>query len=134
VAITFSNPCPAFDRISDGFGERTHPVTGEVRTHTGVDMAAPEGADILAAADGTVSMTGFDTVNGNYVVLWHGQSGQMTYYTHCKTIAVEKGQQVARGEKIATVGKTGQATGPFLHFAVSSGTNWEEPHWEELGD
>lgn len=134
VAITFSNPCPAFDRISDGFGERTHPVTGEVRTHTGVDMAAPEGADILAAADGTVSMTGFDTVNGNYVVLWHGQSGQMTYYTHCKTIAVEKGQQVARGEIIATVGKTGQATGPFLHFAVSSGTNWEEPHWEELGD
>lgn len=134
LEITFSNPCPDFYRISDGYGERTHPVTGEVRTHTGVDMAAPEGADILAAADGTVCMTGFDTVNGNYVVLWHEQSGQMTYYAHCKTIEVEKGQQVARGEKIATVGKTGTATGPFLHFAVSSDTNWEEPHWEELDE
>ncbi len=134
LEITFSNPCPDFYRISDGYGERTHPVTGEVRTHTGVDMAAPEGADILAAADGMVCMTGFDTVNGNYVVLWHGQSGQMTYYTHCKTIEVEKGQQVAREEKIATVGKTGTATGSFLHFAVSSNTNWEEPHWEELDE
>lgn len=134
LEITFSNPCPDFYRISDGYGKRTHPVTGEVRTHTGVDMAAPEGADILAAADGMVCMTGFDTVNGNYVVLWHGQSGQMTYYTHCKTIEVEKGQQVAREEKIATVGKTGTATGPFLHFAVSSDTNWEEPHWEELDE
>lgn len=134
LEIIFSNPCPDFYRISDGYGERTRPVTGEVRTHTGVDMAAPEGADILAAADGTVSMTGFDTVNGNYVVLWHGQSGQMTYYAHCKAIEVEKGQQVARGEKIATVGKTGTATGPCLHFAVSRDTNWEEPHWEELDE
>lgn len=134
LEITFSNPCPDFDRISDRYGERTHPVTGEVRTHTGVDMAAPEGADILAAADGTVCMTGFDTVNGNYVVLWHGQSGQMTYYAHCKTIEVEKGQQVAREEKIATVGKTGTAIGSCLHFAVSSDTNWEEPHWEELDE
>ena len=97
-------------------------------------MAAPEGADILAVADGMVCMTGFDTVNGNYVVLWHEQSGQMTYYAHCKTIEVEKGQQVAREDKIATVGKTGTATGPFLHFAVSSDTNWEEPRWEELDE
>lgn len=134
LEITFSNPCPDFFRISDGYGERTHPVTGEVRTHTGVDMAAPEGADILAVADGMVCMTGFDTVNGNYVVLWHEQSGQMTYYAHCKTIEVEKGQQVAREDKIATVGKTGTATGPFLHFAVSSDTNWEEPRWEELDE
>lgn len=134
VEIIFSNPCPDSDRISDWYGERINPATGVVRTHTGVDIAAPEGADILAAADGTASMTGFDAVNGNYVVLWHVQSGQMTYYTHCKTVEVEKGQQVARGEKIATVGKTGAATGPCLHFAVSSGRNWEEPYWEELDE
>lgn len=134
LEIAFSNPCPDFDRISDGYGERTYPVTGEVRTHTGVDMAAPEGADILAAADGMVFMTGFDSINGNYVALWHEQSGQMTYYAHCKTVEVEKGQQVERGERIATVGKTGTATGPCLHFAISSGTNWEEPFWEELGE
>lgn len=132
VEITFSNPCPDFKRISDSYGERTHPMTGEVRTHTGVDLAAAEGADILAAADGTVFMTGFDTEMGNYVVLWHGQSGQMTYYAHCKTVEVAQGQQVAQGEKIATVGQTGQATGPCLHFAISSEDNWEEPHFLEL--
>ena len=69
---------------------------------------------------------------GNYVVLWHVQSGQMTYYAHCKTVEVTKGQQVAQGEKIATVGQTGQATGPCLHFAISSENNWEEPYFLEL--
>lgn len=132
LAIDFCNPCPDFERISDGYGGRTHPVTGEVRTHTGVDMAAAEGADILAAADGEVLITGFDAVNGNYVVLWHGQSGQMTYYAHCKTVEVTKGQQVAQGERIATVGQTGQATGPFLHFAISSENNWQEPYFLEI--
>lgn len=132
LAITFTNPCPDYNRISDPYGERTHPVTGKVRTHSGVDLAAEEGADILAAADGTVFMTGFDAEMGNYVVLWHVQSGQMTYYEHCKTVEVEEGQQVAQGERIATVGQTGRATGPFLHFAVSSETNWEEPYFLEL--
>lgn len=132
LEIAFINPCPDYERISDQYGERVNPATQEVRTHTGVDMAAKEGTDILAAADGTVFMRGFDAVNGNYVVLWHGQSGQMTYYAHCKTVGVKKGQQVAQGEKIATVGQTGMATGPFLHFAISSGTNWEDPYFLEL--
>ena len=132
LEIAFINPCPDYERISDQYGERVNPATQEVRVHTGVDMAAKEGTDILAAADGTVFMRGFDAVNGNYVVLWHGQSGQMTYYAHCKTVEVKKGQQVAQGEKIATVGQTGQATGPCLHFAISSEDNWEEPHFLEL--
>ncbi len=132
LEIAFINPCPDCERISDQYGERVNPATQEVRVHTGVDMAAKEGKDILAAADGTVFMRGFDAVNGNYVVLWHGQSGQMTYYAHCKTVEVKKGQQVAQGEKIATVGQTGMATGPFLHFAISSGTNWEDPYFLEL--
>lgn len=132
LEITFINPCPDFDRISDVYGERIHPVTQKVRTHTGVDLAAPEGADVLAAADGTVAATGFQAEMGNFVILWHEQSGQMSYYAHCKTVEVTQGQQVAQGEKIATVGQTGQATGPFLHFAISSGNNWEEPHFLEL--
>lgn len=132
VAITFTNPCPDYTRISVRYGEQTDPAAGEVMTHTGVDMAADEGTDILAAADGRVFMTGFDTVNGNYVALWHVQSGQMTYYAHCKTVDVEEGQQVAQGEKIAAVGQTGMSTGPHLHFAVSSGNNWEEPDFLEL--
>lgn len=130
--IAFINPCPDYNRISDPYGERTHPVTGEVRRHDGVDLAADEGADILAAADGTVSMTGFDAEMGNYVMLWHEQSGRMTYYEHCKTVEVEIGQQVAQGEKIATVGHTGRATGSFLHFAISREDNWEEPYFLDL--
>lgn len=132
LAIDFSNPCPSYEHISAWYGEGIDPATEKPRAHTGVDMAADEGADILAAADGKVFRTGFDAVNGNYVVLWHGQSGQMTYYAHCKTVEVAQGQQVAQGEKIATVGHTGQATGPCLHFAISSEDNWEEPHFLEL--
>lgn len=132
VEITFSNPCPAYDYVSAWYGEGIDPATGKLREHTAVDMAAAEGADILAAAEGEVFMTGFDAANGNYVVLWHVQSGQMTYYAHCKTVEVKKGQQVAQGDKIATVGQTGRATGPCLHFAVSSGSSWEEPYFLDL--
>lgn len=129
VAIIFANPCPDYERISDPYGERTHPVTGEKRMHNGVDLAAPLGADVLAAADGTVYRTGFDAENGNYVVLWHGDSGQMTYYTHCRDILVSEKDQVSAGEKIAAVGQTGRATGPHLHFAVSGDGEWQEPVW-----
>lgn len=127
LMMIFGNPCPDYERISDGYGERLNPVTGEKRRHNGVDLAAPAGTDIVAAAEGTVYRVGFDTVNGNYVVLWHGQSGQMTYYAHCRETLVEEGEQVAAGQKIAAVGQTGQATGPHLHFAISSGENWEKP-------
>ena len=97
--------------------------------HNGVDMAAPMGTDILAAADGTVYRTGFDATDGNYVVLWHGESGQMTYYTHCKDILVSEGDRVSARDKIATVGQTGRATGTHLHFAVSYEGEWQEPVW-----
>lgn len=129
VELIFVNPCPDYDRISDSYGERTNPITGEKRMHNGVDMAAPMGTDVLAAADGTVYRTGFDATEGNYVVLWHGESGQMTYYTHCKDIPVSEGDRVSAGDKIATVGQTGRATGPHLHFAVSYEGEWQEPVW-----
>lgn len=130
LEVAFVNPCPGYDRISDGYGERVHPVTGEAVMHSGVDLAAAAGTDIVAAADGTVYRVGFDAENGNYVVLWHGQSGQMTYYTHCGETLVKEGDSVAAGQKIAVVGSTGRSTGPHLHFAVSNGENWEEPRWE----
>ena len=91
----------------------------------------PKKADSLAAADGTVFETGFDTEDGNYVVLWHGQSGQMTYYTHCKEVLVSEKEQVLAGDKIATVGTTGKSTGYHLHFAVSYEGVWQEPFWGE---
>lgn len=129
LTITFMNPCPDYDRISDWYGERTNPATGEIRKHNGVDMAAKQGTAVVAAADGRVYETGYDAVNGNYVVLWHGQSGQMTYYMHCEEILVTEKEKVKAGDKIATVGSTGKSTGYHLHFAVSSGREWEEPIW-----
>ena len=131
LEIVFLNPCPDYDRISDGYGERTHPVTGEIKRHNGVDMAAKKGSAVVAAADGRVYETGFDAEDGNYVVLWHGQSGQMTYYTHCEEVLVSKGDPVSAGDKIATVGSTGRSTGSHLHFAVSCGGEWQEPIWDK---
>lgn len=129
LEIAFLNPCPDYVRISDGYGERKNPVTGEIKKHNGVDMAADMGTAVVAAADGRVYETGFDAEDGNYVVLWHGQSGQMTYYTHCEEVLVSKNDQVLAGDKIATVGSTGRSTGSHLHFAVSYDGEWQEPFW-----
>lgn len=130
LLISFRNPCPDYDRVSNPYGSRTHPLTGEVKVHHGVDLAAPKGADVVAAAEGTVFATGFDAENGSYVVLWHEDSGQMTYYAHCQDILVSQGDVVAAGEKIATVGQTGRVTGACLHFAVSCEGEWQEPDIE----
>ncbi len=130
LLISFRNPCPDYDRVSNPYGARTHPLTGEVKVHHGVDLAAPKGADVVAAAAGTVFATGFDAENGSYVVLWHEDSGQMTYYAHCQDILVSQGDAVAAGAKIATVGQTGRVTGACLHFAVSYEGEWQEPDIE----
>lgn len=117
VEITYDKPCN-YTRISDAFGGRVHPITGEVRVHEGIDFSATEGTDIWAAADGVVYETGFSAEHGNYVVLRH-INGDMTYYCHCQAVTVKKDDQVKRGDKIATVGSTGQSTGSHLHFALS---------------
>ena len=117
VKIIYDKPCN-YTRISDTFDGRTHPITGEVYLHEGIDFAAPEGTEIKAAADGVVYETGYSSKYGNYVVLLH-INGEMTYYCHCKEITVKKDDQVKRGDKIGTVGQTGQATGSHLHFALS---------------
>ena len=123
--IIYDKPCN-YTRISDTFDGRTHPITGEVYLHEGIDFAAPEGTEIRAAADGVVYETGFSAKYGNYVVLLH-VNGDMTYYCHCKEITVKQDDQVKRGDKIGAVGQTGQATGPHLHFALSRYGWFEDP-------
>lgn len=130
IIISYSNPCPSYDRVSDPYGDRVHPLTGKTVSHYGIDLAAEEGSNIVAAADGTVYKVSFDATNGNYIVLVH-ENGELTYYLHCKEITAKEGDRVTRGEKIATVGKTGRATGPVLHFALSSKGKWEEPVFAE---
>ncbi|MCH5263971.1 MAG: peptidoglycan DD-metalloendopeptidase family protein [Lachnospiraceae bacterium] len=117
VEIIYDKPCN-YTRISDVFGGRTHPITGEVIWHEGIDYAAAEGTDIWAAADGVVYETGYSAEYGNYVVLLH-INGDMTYYCHCQGVIAKKDDKVKRGDKIATVGSSGRSTGPHLHFALS---------------
>lgn len=86
-------------------------------THTGLDIAAPKGTSIGAAASGTVTFAGRKGSYGNLIVISHG-NGVQTYYGHCNSINVKAGQTVKQGEKIGAVGSTGNSTGPHLHLEV----------------
>ena len=112
--------------ITNGYGTRVHPVTGEEKVHSGVDFSAEEGTPVMAAADGLVLKTGFESNCGNYVIIEH-INGELTYYTCCQEILAKDGAEVKRGETIATVGKTGTGTGAHLHFAVSKNSEFIAP-------
>jgi len=127
--ILFSYPVE-YQRISNGFGTRTHPVTGDERFHSGIDFVADRGTSVTAAADGTVTRTGMDTMCGCYVIILHA-NGDATYYSFLDEVLVEEGQQVSRGEQIATVGNTGSSTGPHLHFSVSRDGKYVNPQFAE---
>lgn len=108
---------PVMGVISSGFGYRTHPVDGEYKFHYGVDIAADIGTPIKAFADGEVDYVGKSTIYGNYLQLRHAD-GVTTFYAHCKKLCIKDGQKVKKGDKIAEVGDTGNATGPHLHFEI----------------
>ena len=115
-------PLPVAGAITSQFGHRVDPITGEVSSHTGTDIACAEGTPILAAADGTVTAAnGLDSWGGSYgyyIQIDHG-GGLETLYAHCSSICVTTGQQVQSGEVIGYVGHTGRATGNHLHLEVS---------------
>ncbi len=107
-----------FSRISSGFSNaRYHPVLQEIRAHRGIDYAAPIGTPIKAVANGTVDFVGRQGGYGNVVILSHANS-VTTVYGHMNSFAssVRKGARVNQGDVIGTVGMTGLATGPHLHF------------------
>ena len=114
-------PLPVAGAITSQFGHRVDPITGEVSSHTGTDIACAEGTPILAAADGTVTAAnGLDSWGGSYgyyIQIDHG-GGLETLYAHCSSICVTTGQQVQVGEVIGYVGHTGRATGSHLHFEI----------------
>jgi Peptidase family M23 len=109
---------PTLGRISSPFApERVNPILHYARPHQGVDVAAPMGREIEAAAAGTVTSVRWEDGYGNIVTIDHGY-GVVTRYAHCSRILVVRGQQVTRGQKIALVGSTGESTGPHVHYEV----------------
>ena len=104
--------------LTDSFVNRISPITGRPEKHTGLDIGAPYGTTVLAAADGVVLISEFNTGGyGNYVVINHG-GGVSTLYGHHSVNLVSAGTTVKKGDPIARVGSTGYSTGPHLHFEV----------------
>lgn len=106
-------------RLSSVFGQRRHPVYGNVRMHTGVDFAAAKGTPVHATAPGRIAFTGWRSGYGRVVEIAHG-SETKTRYAHLSAIpeGVAQGQRVKAGDIIGNVGATGTATGPNLHYEV----------------
>jgi len=108
---------PVSGRITSGFGERFHPILGYERFHDGVDLGAPAGTPIVAAADGRVVSAGWAGGYGRAVQIAH-TGGVATRYGHMSRIAAYAGEQIRKGDVIGYVGSTGLSTGPHLHFEV----------------
>lgn len=123
----FKWPCPSYTRISDEFGWRIHPTLGIEKFHNGIDMAAPSGSPILAAYDGVVVASAYNSSMGNYIMINHG-GGLYTIYMHASALYVSAGQTVSMGDKIAAVGTTGRSTGNHLHFGVRLNGEYVNPN------
>lgn len=110
-------PCPSSSRITSPYGYRI--LFGVRDFHTGVDIGATTGSNIVAAESGTVILAnyGWNGGYGNYIILSHG-NGITTRYAHASQLYVTAGQTVSKGQVIAAVGTTGNSTGPHLHFEV----------------
>lgn len=103
--------------VTDVFGWREHPVTGTRAYHSGVDLEASGGSNVLAAADGTVLMAEYNEAYGYFVQLEH-EDGVQTFYAHLQELLVSPGESVQQGQIIALSGSSGWATGPHLHLGV----------------
>ena len=108
---------PVSGTITSPFGWRRNPFGGGMEMHPGLDIAAPMGTTVTAAASGTVISAGWYGGYGNYILIDEG-GGMATGYGHLSQIFVAAGQQVQRGQAIGAVGSTGASTGPHLHFEV----------------
>ena len=105
-----------FTRISSNFNpRRLHPIYKTTRPHRGTDYAAPRGTPVYASGDGRVIESGYTKANGKYIVIQHGQK-YITKYLHLNRRKVRRGQKVVQSQVIGTVGSTGAATGPHLHY------------------
>lgn len=108
---------PVEGRLTSSFGEREDPFNGEGAFHSGIDIAAPYGTPVRAAADGFVTGANMGAGYGREVTIEHGHN-LLTVYGHLSAMAVVPGQHVTRGQVIGYVGQSGRSTGPHLHYEV----------------
>jgi murein DD-endopeptidase MepM/ murein hydrolase activator NlpD len=104
-----------FSRVTSGFAMRFHPILQTLRAHRGIDYGAPHGTPVRSVGDGVVEFAGWQNGYGNVVKIQHGKE-RSTLYAHLSRIDVRKGQSIEQGQNLGTVGATGWATGPHLHF------------------
>lgn len=103
--------------LTDGFGGRSDPFTGEPGTHSAIDISSAHGQPVRATADGTVVKAEWENGYGNVVFISHGY-GYSTRYGHLSAFAVRPGDRIKRDQIIGYVGSTGRSTGPHLHYEV----------------
>ena len=110
-------PVPSSTRITSPYGYRIHPILKTKKLHTGIDIGASSGKDVIAGNDGTVIFSGYYGGYGYTLIIDHG--GQIsTLYAHNSKLLVKEGDKVKRGQTISKIGSTGLSTGPHLHFEV----------------
>jgi murein DD-endopeptidase MepM/ murein hydrolase activator NlpD len=126
VGGEFTWPVPSSSYITSSYGNRLHPTLKVWKFHTGIDIGASSGKDIVAAASGKVIFSGWYGGYGNFIMVDHG-GGIVTCYGHASKLVSKKGDIVKRGQVIAKIGSTGRSTGPHLHFEVRKNGDYVNP-------
>lgn len=121
-------PCPSCHIITSEFGYRKDPIhKGKGEYHSGIDIGAPGGAPVVAAASGTVAWAYYSSSAGNWIGISHG-NGVVSVYMHMSALKARAGQHVNKGQVIGLVGTTGSSTGNHLHFGVQLNGSYVNPH------
>lgn len=118
---------PVQGTVSSGYGNRKDPFTGRTAFHSGLDIPAPRGTAVRAAADGVIICSEWRSGYGYTIIIDHGES-LSTLYGHNSKLVVSVGDVVVRGQKVAEVGSTGRSTGNHCHFEVRVNGNYTNPN------
>jgi murein DD-endopeptidase MepM/ murein hydrolase activator NlpD len=126
IAHAWPLPKSASQKFTSGYGTRKDPITGKPAFHSGIDIAAAVGTDVLASAEGTVTKVENGSGFGKYVSVKHRDGSESTY-GHLSAQAVRVGQHVRQGQKLGALGSTGRSTGPHLDYRLKKGTGYVNP-------
>lgn len=128
----FAWPVPGYYNISSQYNPRTNPISGIAEFHQGIDIPAPYGQSVTAAAPGKVIISGWVRGFGNTIMIDHG-GGIVTIYGHNSSLVANTGDYVTKGQQVARVGSTGNSTGNHCHFEVRINGNHTSP-WNYLSN